>query len=79
VRVVNTVAGFIAAGKEETFAIPGVVGSSATHCQIVVSSVDGEIASATVPLNSAVAVEKARFDGPIKATWLKGKLTVSVE
>ncbi len=79
VRVVNTVAGFIAAGKEETFTIPGVAGSSATRCQIVVSSVHGEIASATVPLNSAVALEKAKFDGPIKATWAKGKLTVSVE
>jgi hypothetical protein len=79
VRVVNTVAGFIAAGKEETFVIPGVAGSSATHCQIVVSSVEGEIASATVPLNSAIAKEKAKFDGPIKAAWAKGKLTVSVE
>ena len=39
----------------------------------------GEIASATVPLNSKVGVEKAKFDGPIKATWAKGKLTVSVE
>jgi hypothetical protein len=79
VRVVNTVAGFIAAGKEETFVIPGVAGSSATHCQIVVSSVEGEIASATVPLNSAIATEKPKFDGPIKAAWAKGKLTVSVE
>jgi hypothetical protein len=78
-RVVNTVAGFIAAGKEETFVIPGVAGSSATHCQIVVSSVEGEIASATVPLNSAIAKEKPKFDGPIKAAWAKGKLTVSVE
>jgi hypothetical protein len=79
VRVVNTVSGFIAAGKEETFVIPGVAGSSATHCQIVVSSVEGEIASATVPLNSAIAQEKPKFDGPIKAGWSKGKLTVSVE
>jgi hypothetical protein len=79
VQVVHTVAGFIAAGKEETFVIPGVAGSSATHCQIVVSSVDGEIASATVPLNSAATVEKAKFDGPITATWSKGKLTVSVQ
>ena len=38
VQVVNTVAGFIAAGKEETFVIPGVAGSSATRCRIVVSS-----------------------------------------
>jgi len=79
VQVVNTVAGFIAAGKEETFAIPGVAGSSATDCQIVVSSTAGEIASATVPLNSKVGVEKPKFDGPIKATWSKGKLTVSVD
>jgi hypothetical protein len=79
VRVVNTVAGFIAAGKEETFVIPGVAGSSATQCQIVVSSVDGEIASATVPLNSAIGKDKPKFDGPIKASWAKGKLTVAVE
>ncbi len=79
VQVVNTVAGFIAAGKEETFVIPGVAGSSATRCRIVVSSVAGEIASATVPLNSKVGVEKAKFDGPIKATWAKGKLTVAVD
>jgi hypothetical protein len=79
VQVVNTVAGFIAAGKEETFVIPGVAGSSATRCRIVVSSVVGEIASATVPLNSKVGLEKAKFDGPIKATWAKGKLTVAVE
>jgi hypothetical protein len=39
VQVVNTVAGFIAASKEQTFVIPGVAGSSASHCQIVVSSV----------------------------------------
>jgi hypothetical protein len=79
VQVVNTVAGFIAAGKEETFAIPGVAGSSATRCRIVVSSAAGEIASATVPLNSKVGVEKAKFDGPIKARWAKGKLTVAVD
>jgi hypothetical protein len=79
VQVVNTVAGFIAAGKEETFVIPGVAGSSATHCRIVVSSVAGEIASATVPLNSKVGVEKSKFDGPIKATWSKGTLTVAVD
>jgi hypothetical protein len=79
VQVVNTVAGFIAAGKEETFVIPGVAGSSATRCRIVVSSVAGEIAAATVPLNSKVGVEKAKFDGPIKATWAKGKLTVAVD
>jgi hypothetical protein len=79
VQVVNTVAGFIAAGKEETFAIPGVAGSNATRCEIVVSSTAGEIASATVPLNSRVGVEKPKFDGPIKASWAKGKLTVSVD
>jgi hypothetical protein len=79
VQVVNTVADFIAAGKEETFVIPGVAGSSATRCRIVVSSVAGEIASATVPLNSKVGVEKAKFDGPIRATWSKGKLTVAVD
>jgi hypothetical protein len=79
VQLVNTVAGFIAAGKEETFAIPGVAGSSATRCRIVVSSAAGEIASATVPLNARAGVEKAKFDGPIKATWAKGKLTVSVD
>jgi hypothetical protein len=79
VQVVNTVAGFISAGKEETFVIPGVAGSSATRCRIVVSSTAGEIASATVPLNSKVGVEKAKFDGPITATWAKGKLTVAVE
>jgi hypothetical protein len=79
VQVVNTVTGFITAGKEQTFTIPGVAGSSATHCQIVVSSVDGEIASATVPLNAAAAVEKAKFNGPIQATWSKGNLMVSVE
>jgi hypothetical protein len=79
VQVVNTVSGFIAAGKEETFVIPGVAGSSATRCRIVVSSAAGEIASATVPLNSKVGVEKATFDGPIKATWSKGKLTVAVD
>jgi hypothetical protein len=79
VQVVNTVAGFISAGKEETFVIPGVAGSSATRCRIVVSSTAGEIASATVPLNSKVGVEKAKFEGPITATWAKGKLTVAVE
>src|SRR5258708_1891072 len=79
VQVVNTVAGFISAGKEETFVIPGVAGSSATRCRIVVSSVAGEIASATVPLNARAGVEKAKFDGPIKATWAKGKLTVAVD
>ena len=79
VQVVNTVAGFIAAGKEETFVIPGVAGSSATRCRIVVSSMTGEIASATVPLNSNVGVEKPKFDGPIKATWAEGKLTVAVD
>ena len=78
-QVVNTVADFIAAGKEETFVIPGVAGSSATRCRIVVSSVAGEIASATVPLNSKVGVEKPKFDGPIRATWSKGKLTVAVD
>jgi len=26
-----------------------------------------------------VGVEKAKFDGPIKATWSKGKLTVAVD
>jgi len=30
-------------------------------------------------LNSKVGVEKATFDGPIKATWSKGKLTVAVD
>jgi hypothetical protein len=78
-QVVNTVTGFITAGKEQTFTIPGVAGSSATHCQIVVSSADGEIASATVPLNAMAAVEKPQFNGPIQATWSKGKLMVSVE
>ncbi|MCU1225769.1 MAG: hypothetical protein JWQ42_3862 [Edaphobacter sp.] len=79
VQVVNTVTGFITAGKEQSFTIPGVAGSSATHCEIVVSSVDGEIASATVPLNAMAAVEKPKFNGPIQATWSKGKLMVSVE
>jgi len=78
-QVVNTVAGFISAGKEETFVIPGVAGSSATSCRIVVSSTAGEIASATVPLNAKVGVEKPKFDGPITATWSKGRLTVAVE
>ena len=35
--------------------------------------------NATVPLNAKVGVEKPKFDGPIRATWAKGKLTVAVE
>ena len=63
VQVVNTVPIFIAAGTEETFVIPRVAGSSATRCRIVVSSVAGEIASATVPLNSEVGVERGSSMG----------------
>ena len=79
VQVVNTVTGFITAGKEQTFVIPGVAGSSATRCEIVVASAQGQVASATVPLNAMVAVEKPKFNGPIQARWSQGKLTVAVE